>query len=80
MTTELETLVMRCATCRYWAGDKAKAAAMFEEKPLSMDLFKGWPNTGGCNLEYEWIDIDSNGDACVTIKVDANFGCPYWGA
>lgn len=76
----LQSLVMRCATCRYWQGDKEKAAEQFEEAPISMDLFKGWPEDGRCGIDYEWLNIDINGDACVDKTVDANFGCVYWGA
>lgn len=76
----VERLVMRCATCKYWRGDKNKAADMYKENPVSMDLFKGWPESGGCKIDYEWLNLDVVGDAYVTIATDANFGCPYWGA
>ena len=76
----LESLNNRCATCKYWQGDKEMAAAMFAENITSMDLFEGWPSSGGCGISYEWLSIDIYGDASVSIEVDANFGCPYWEA
>lgn len=75
-----DNLVMRCATCRYWQGDKIQAAEMYKENPLSMDLFKGWPESASCGIEYEWAEIEVNGDAVAFLEVPANFGCPYWGA
>jgi len=76
----VERLVMRCATCKYWQGDKEKAIKMFNENPVSMDLYKGWPNDGNCGIEYEWLNTEVSGDAAVYNTVDANFGCIYWGA
>ncbi len=80
LAVDLQRLVMRCFTCKYWDGDKEKAMKQFEENPISMDLFKGWPEDGRCGIDYEWLNIDINGDACVDKTVDANFGCVYWGA
>jgi hypothetical protein len=76
----VDVFVMRCGSCRYWQGDKEKAAALYKDNPISMDLFKGWPNTGGCGIEYEWLDTEIHGDAFVTHVVEANFGCVYYGA
>ena len=75
-----ELLVMRCATCKCWQGDKKKALKMCEENPLSMDLFKGWPDDGSCGIAYEWLNTEIRGNATAENKVDANFGCVYWGA
>ena len=72
-------LAMRCATCRYWQGDKEKAEALFAENPVSMDLFKGWPNSGACGIAYEWLETEIHGDACVSQELPANFGCVYYG-
>jgi hypothetical protein len=76
----LERPVMCCYTCTYWGGDKGKANRMIAENPVSMDLFKGWPDTGSCKIDYEWFNPEVRGDAFVTMETDANFGCPYWGA
>lgn len=76
----VDALVMRCATCKYWQGDKEKALKMYAENPLSMDLFKGWPDDGSCGIDYEWLNTEIHGDAIADNTVDANFGCVYWGA
>lgn len=73
-----ERFVMRCASCRYWKGDKDKAKSLFEENPISMDLLNGWPNSGDCSVDYEWLKTEICGDASVTHEVPANFGCVYY--
>ena len=80
MNNPIDSLVMRCATCRYWQGDKEKAEAMFEENPISMDLYKGWPDDGACGIDYEFLNTEIHGDARVSNDFDANFGCVYWAA
>ena len=68
----------QCYECTYWKGDKAEVIRTFKANPISMDLFKGYPCFGACSIDYEWLDTDIYGDASVTNKVAANFGCPYW--
>jgi len=75
---EVDTLVRRCATCCHWQGDKEKATELFEENPLSMDLFKGWPNDGDCRIDYEFLNVEIHGNATASNTFDANFGCVYW--
>ena len=77
-TNPTDSLVMRCATCQHWQGDKEKAEGMFKENPLSMDLLNGWPNGGACGIYYEFLNIEIHGDATFTSDFDANFGCVYW--
>ncbi len=78
--SDFKRFVMRCATCKYWQGDKEKTIKMFNENPVSMDLYKGWANEGKCVIDDEWLNTEANGDAVVYATVDANFGCIYWGA
>ena len=74
----MKPLINRCATCRHWQGDKAKALAAFKENPVSMDLDKGWPNNGECAKSYDWSDFEIVGHAYVEVELNANFGCVYW--
>jgi hypothetical protein len=74
----MNTLKGRCATCKHWDGDKAKAMAMFTEIPISMDLHNGWPDSGECRCSHFWLNTEITGDAYVTSTVDANFGCIHW--
>ena len=76
----VERVVMRCFTCKHWKGDKERAVKMYEENPLSMDLHKGWPDSGDCIISYEWLYTVLDGNAAAYSTVDANFGCVYWGA
>lgn len=71
----------RCYTCKYWDGDKDKVHVAMAENPLCMDLFEGSPETGNCKIDYEWqeLTIITNCNTLVTLRVPANFGCPYWG-
>lgn len=78
MTTELDTLVRRCATCKHWQGDKDKAAAMFAENPTSMDVDRGWPDDGACSKDYDFLEVQTVGDAYTNVYFYANFGCVYW--
>lgn len=78
--SDLEGVVMRCYTCKYWQGDKEKVAAQMTENPQCMNLFKGWPEYGGCGIDYEWKELRVVGNAYAELEVPANFGCPYWGA
>jgi len=81
MAKETLSLEGRCATCTHWQGDKKEAARMLKDDPISMDLFKGWPNDAVCGIDYEWLNTDIEcGDARVIFTVDANFGCVYWSA
>jgi hypothetical protein len=79
-SVQVEPIVMRCYTCKYWQGDKTKVAERMAEHPQCMDLFKGWPEYGGCRIDYEWKELRIVGDAYAVLEVPANFGCPYWGA
>ena len=76
----VDSLIMRCATCRYWQGDKATAMRLFKDNESSMNLFKGWPNSGDCGIDYEWLETEVHGDATVSHEVPANFGCVYYSA
>jgi len=73
-----EGLYGRCATCGYWLGDKDLSASMYKNDSQSMDLFKGYPNDGDCDVRYEWLNVDVSGFCDITT--DANFGCVYWKA
>lgn len=73
-----EHFSMRCATCKYWRGDKEKAMRMYTENPVSMDLYDGWPDDGVCVIDYQWLNTEINGDAVARNTVDANFGCVHW--
>lgn len=68
---------IQCFHCKYWDGDKAKAAIKAEEDPASMCLFKGWAALGRCKIDYEWADLEMTANAIVELKVPANFSCPY---
>ncbi len=70
--------VKQCYTCKSWQGDKAKVLRQIETNPDCMDKFKGWPESGGCGIHYEWLEITILGDARADIEVPANFGCNYW--
>lgn len=80
MNNTPKSLHGRCATCFYWEGDKVKAAETFKDNPVSMDAKDGWPEDGGCAIEYDWLNTEMYGDARVTQTVDANFGCVYHSA
>ena len=70
-----------CLTCKYWDGNKPEMLSIIEKSgDIAMDRFKGWPIDGHCNIDYEWINSEINGDASVWITVDANFGCVYHSA
>ena len=78
MIDQPTTLTGRCATCQHWMGDKDKAAKLFAESPISMHRDRGYPNTGTCQVDHDWSEIEVDGDACVYLDVNANFGCVYW--
>ena len=75
----LECEVRCCYTCKYWQGDKVKVFKSMAKNPVCMDLFKGWPEIGICAISYEWLNQGFY-KADNTLNVNANFGCPYWGA
>lgn len=78
MTEQHDALVRRCATCKYWQGDKEKASAMYKENPISMDFDRGWPEDADCGLSYKWAELSVEGDAVAWLYVPANFGCVHW--
>ena len=69
--------MIQCHQCKYWDGDKAKVRQAYDNNPVSLDLFEGWPESGECKISYEWAEIEINGNASVSLEVPANFGCPY---
>jgi hypothetical protein len=73
----LKRVVIRCYQCRHWDGDKVKVQQEYEKNPISLDLFNGWPEEGGCLIEYEWASITVTGNATAHLTVPANFFCPY---
>lgn len=77
-TTQTILLLGRCATCKYWQGDKAHAIEMYEENPASMNLDTGWATYASCSEEYIWSDISVKDDAVAFLEVAASFGCVCW--
>lgn len=67
-----------CYQCKYWQGDKESTKLLMAKYPQSMDLFKGFPNSGKCGIDYEWAEIEIDGDATAILEVNANFGCVYF--
>lgn len=69
----------RCLTCKNWSGAKKKQArAVNEYGPVCMDLHKGWPRRGECEINYHWSDVEITGDATARLVVNANHGCNRW--
>ncbi len=54
----------QCLNCKHWMGDKSG----------------GLLGEGTCRLRYEWCNIDIDGDADVTVTIDANHCCRLWEA
>lgn len=74
MTTP--TYEKNCLTCKNWKGDKFSMNRMVKESNhIAMDLKHGWPLEGDCDIQYQWSDIEINGDATADLIINANFGC-----
>ena len=68
-----------CLSCKHWAGPKKKQARrILEYGEVMMDLKKGWPKVGECEIAYLWSDVEVTGDALATITVNANHCCNRW--
>ena len=76
MTTHTED--RHCWTCAHWGGDKEKTARMIKDCPTSMDMVRGWPNEGSCEVFHRWATMTIDGDAIATVEVAASFGCVMW--
>jgi hypothetical protein len=80
LDVHVDALVMRCATCRHWGGDKAKAIKMYRDNPISMDLQNGWPDYAPCRNSPSFTDVTIHGDTWYENKFAAGFGCILWEA
>ena len=67
-----------CLTCKYWEGDKIATHKLIEScGDVVMDRVHGFSGWGGCELVWEWLDIEIHGDATADKEVPANFGCVW---
>ena len=80
LQSAVDALVMRCATCKNWGGDKAKAQKMHHDNPISMDLKNGWPDYAPCYNSASFMEITIHGNAWTEHEFAAGFGCILWEA
>jgi len=78
MMIPVDSLMMRCATCKFWIGNKSKAQKMYSDNPISMDLFDGWAEYASCSNSTSFMEVEINGDARVETEFAAGFGCILW--
>lgn len=68
-----------CLNCKHWDGPKKKQQRHIEKYTLTaMDLNKGWPEEGNCEVAYLWSTVEVNGDATAMLTVNANHSCNRW--
>lgn len=68
-----------CLSCEHWRGDKKKVWGLIDHYgTIVMDMTNGWAPSGRCNIDVEWIDIESTNGAAVVVKTNASFGCNYY--
>lgn len=70
-----------CLSCKHWSGPKKKQQRNINKYGvITMDLHKGWPEDGSCDVSHLWGEIEVTGDATATLIVNANHNCNRWEA